>query len=71
MAAAMAGGKGRKKKWSKNKSRDKILNEVLFKETTYERMMSDVPKVSLMVLMLRLSLPACVTNVRTATSRRL
>jgi ribosomal protein S25 len=46
MAAAMAGGKGKKKKWSKNKSRDKILNEVQFKETTYERMMSEVPKVS-------------------------
>jgi small subunit ribosomal protein S25e len=45
MAAAMAGGKGKKKKWSKNKSRDKILNEVLFKETTYERMMNEVPKV--------------------------
>jgi small subunit ribosomal protein S25e len=44
MAAAMAGGKGKKKKWSKNKSRDKILNEVLFKETTYERMMNEVPK---------------------------
>jgi S25 ribosomal protein len=43
--AAMAGGKGRKKKWSKNKARDKILNEVLFKEPTYERMLNEVPKV--------------------------
>ena len=46
-AAAMAGGKGRKKKWSKNKSRDKILNEVLFKEITYERIMNEVPKMKL------------------------
>ncbi|KAG5190079.1 ribosomal protein S25 [Tribonema minus] len=46
-AAAMAGGKSRKKKWSKNKARDKILNEVLFKEPTYERMMNEVPKMKL------------------------
>lgn len=44
-AAAMAGGKSRKKKWSKNKARDKILNEVLFKEPTYERLINEVPKV--------------------------
>merc|ERR1719296_652042 len=30
MAAAMAGGKGKKKKWSKGKSRDKTDNKVLF-----------------------------------------
>mmetsp|Transcript_4151 Transcript_4151/g.6334 ORF Transcript_4151/g.6334 Transcript_4151/m.6334 type:complete len:111 (+) Transcript_4151:98-430(+) len=46
-AAAMAGGKSKKKKWSKNKSRDKILNEVLFKEITYEKLLSEVPKMKL------------------------
>jgi small subunit ribosomal protein S25e len=46
MAAAMAGSKSKKKKWSKGKSRDKVLNEVLFKDQTYERMMQEVPKVS-------------------------
>ena len=30
MAAAMAGGKGKKKKWSKGKSRDQVDNKVLF-----------------------------------------
>ncbi len=46
MAAAMAGSKSKKKKWSKNKSRDKVLNEVLFKEQTYARLKAEVPKVS-------------------------
>ncbi len=46
IAAAMAGSKSKKKKWSKNKSRDKVLNEVLFKEQTYARLKAEVPKVS-------------------------
>ena len=44
MAAAMAGGKG-KKKWSKGKTRDKVLNKVLFDQETYDRLLNEVPKV--------------------------
>ncbi|CAM9743830.1 unnamed protein product [Chrysoparadoxa australica] len=43
----MAGGKGRKKKWSKQKNRDKMANEVLFKELTYNRLTTEVPKMKL------------------------
>ena len=37
MAAAMAGGKGKKKKWSKGKSRDKVDNKVLFGKEQFDR----------------------------------
>ena len=37
MAAAMAGGKSKKKKWSKGKVRDQVANKVLFDEDTYAR----------------------------------
>ncbi|CAM9540859.1 unnamed protein product, partial [Phaeothamnion confervicola] len=47
MAAAMAGGKGRKKKWSKGKMREKMANEILFKEETYTRLLAEVPKMKL------------------------
>ena len=46
MAAAMAGGKGKgKKKWSKGKTREKVQNKVLFDQETYDRCLSEVPKV--------------------------
>ena len=47
MAAAMAGGKSRKKKWSKEKKREKIANQVLFTPDNYERMKNEVPKTKL------------------------
>merc|ERR1719231_1947160 len=50
MAAAMAGGKGKKKKWSKGKSRDKVDNKVLLNKETHERMMSEVPKMKLITV---------------------
>mmetsp|Transcript_36865 Transcript_36865/g.56621 ORF Transcript_36865/g.56621 Transcript_36865/m.56621 type:complete len:99 (+) Transcript_36865:282-578(+) len=50
MAAAMAGGKGKKKKWSKGKSRDKVDNKVLFTKEQYERMQSEVPKMKLITV---------------------
>ena len=43
-AAAAASGKGKKKKWSKGKVKEKLANLVLFDKTTYEKMLSDVPK---------------------------
>merc|ERR1712008_111933 len=50
MAAAMAGGKGKKKKWSKGKSRDKVDNKVLFTKEQYERLYSEVPKMKLITV---------------------
>ena len=46
MAAAMAGGKS-KKKWSKGKVRDQVANKVLFDEDTYARLLAEVPKMKL------------------------
>lgn len=50
MAAAMAGGKGKKKKWSKGKSRDKVDNKVLFSKEQYDRLNSEVPKMKLITV---------------------
>lgn len=47
MAAAMAGGKGKKKKWSKGKQREKVANKVLFEEELYARFNAEVPKMKL------------------------
>ena len=40
----MAGGKGKKKKWSKGKSRDKVDNKVLFSKEQFDRFHAEVPK---------------------------
>jgi len=50
MAAAMAGGKGKKKKWSKRSSRDKIDNKVLLSKEQFERLNSEVPKMKLITV---------------------
>ena len=50
MAAAMAGGKGKKKKWSKGKNRDKVDNKVLFTKEQYDRLNSEVPKMKLITV---------------------
>ena len=50
MAAAMAGGKGKKKKWSKGKNRDKVDNKVLFSKEQFERFNSEVPKMKLITV---------------------
>mmetsp|Transcript_54359 Transcript_54359/g.131038 ORF Transcript_54359/g.131038 Transcript_54359/m.131038 type:complete len:112 (+) Transcript_54359:34-369(+) len=50
MAAAMAGGKGKKKKWSKGKNRDKVDNKVLFNKETYDKLYSEVPKMKLITV---------------------
>ncbi|CAM9327982.1 unnamed protein product, partial [Heterosigma akashiwo] len=47
MAAALAGGKSRKKKWSKGKVREKMANKVLYDEDTYERLLTEIPKMKL------------------------
>jgi small subunit ribosomal protein S25e len=38
-----AGGKAKKKKWSKGKTRDKLNNLVLFDKVTYDKMIKEVP----------------------------
>ena len=46
----MAGGKGKKKKWSKGKNRDKVDNKVLFSKDQLERFNSEVPKMKLITV---------------------
>ena len=43
MAAAQA-SKGKKKKWSKGKSKEKAQNQVLFEQSTYDKLLAEVPK---------------------------
>eukprot|EP00933_Yihiella_yeosuensis_P061176 TRINITY_DN639_c0_g1_i4.p2 TRINITY_DN639_c0_g1~~TRINITY_DN639_c0_g1_i4.p2 ORF type:complete len:113 (-),score=37.21 TRINITY_DN639_c0_g1_i4:64-402(-) len=47
MKAAMAGGKGRKKKWSKGKVKEKLANLVMFDKATYDKMLKEIPKAKL------------------------
>jgi small subunit ribosomal protein S25e len=46
----MAGGKGKKKKWSKGKQRDKVDNKVLFTKEQWDRLNSEVPKMKLITV---------------------
>jgi small subunit ribosomal protein S25e len=41
------GGKQKKKKWSKGKSRDKIVNAVVFDKPTYEKLLKEIPSAKL------------------------
>jgi small subunit ribosomal protein S25e len=50
MAAAMAGGKGKKKKWNKGKSRDKVENKVLMTKEQFDRLQAEVPKMKLITV---------------------
>lgn len=47
LKAALSGGKGRKKKWSKGKVKEKLMNAVLFDKTTYDKLMKEIPKTKL------------------------
>merc|ERR1719160_1844342 len=47
MKAAMAGGKSKKKKWSKGKVKEKLANLVMFDQATYDKMMKEIPKAKL------------------------
>jgi len=46
----MAGGKGKKKKWSKGKSRDQVDNKVLMTKEQNDRLHSEVPKMKLITV---------------------
>jgi small subunit ribosomal protein S25e len=43
-AAAKNSGKGKKKKWSKGKVKEKIANKVVFDKETYDKLLKEVPK---------------------------
>merc|ERR1719263_1355745 len=45
LKAAMAGGRSKKKKWSKGK--EKLANLVQFDKATYDKMLKEIPKAKL------------------------
>merc|ERR1739842_132370 len=47
LKAALAGGRSKKKKWSKGKVKEKLVNLVMFDKATYDRMMKEIPKAKL------------------------
>ncbi|CTQ40825.1 small subunit ribosomal protein S25e [Babesia microti strain RI] len=42
--AAEASGKGKRKKWNKVKTRDKLNHAVIFEKATYDKLLSEIPK---------------------------
>ncbi|KAK9808254.1 hypothetical protein WJX73_003932 [Symbiochloris irregularis] len=42
--AASNSSKGKKKKWSKGKMKEKVNNQILFDKATYDKLNSEVPK---------------------------
>ncbi|MGF2470434.1 eS25 family ribosomal protein, partial [Ralstonia pseudosolanacearum] len=42
--AAQNSSKGKKKKWSKGKQKEKVNNAVLFEKAQYEKLLAEVPK---------------------------
>ncbi|KAK1443386.1 hypothetical protein BgAZ_202620 [Babesia gibsoni] len=49
MRAAMA-SRGKRKKWVKVKTKDKINNAVFWEKATYEKMLADIPKARLITI---------------------
>merc|ERR1712151_85863 len=47
LKAAMAGGRSKKKKWSKGKVKEKLQNAVMGDKGTYDKMMKEIPKAKL------------------------
>merc|ERR1711874_365391 len=47
MKAAMAGGRSKKKKWSKGKVKEKLANMVMFDKATYDKMLKEILKAEL------------------------
>merc|ERR1711879_710374 len=48
--AAANSSKGKKKKWSKGKLKEKVNNQVLMDEATHEKLYSEVPKYKLITI---------------------
>ncbi len=55
LRAAMAGGKGRKKKWSKGKVKETVNNAVMFDKATWDKLIKEIPKAKLIT-------PAIITE---------
>ncbi|EEH54783.1 uncharacterized protein MICPUCDRAFT_28202 [Micromonas pusilla CCMP1545] len=49
-AKAQAGGKAKKKKWSKGKNKEKANNQVLFEQSTYDKLLAEVPKYKMITI---------------------
>eukprot|EP00811_Abedinium_folium_P018110 NODE_27035_length_528_cov_2.074813.p3 GENE.NODE_27035_length_528_cov_2.074813~~NODE_27035_length_528_cov_2.074813.p3 ORF type:complete len:113 (-),score=45.73 NODE_27035_length_528_cov_2.074813:103-441(-) len=47
MKAAQAGGRSKKKKWSKGKVKEKLSNLIMFDKATYDKMLKEIPKAKL------------------------
>ncbi|CAR25375.1 40S ribosomal protein S25 [Lachancea thermotolerans] len=65
-AAAMAGGKKSKKKWSKKSHKDKAQHAIILDQEKYDRIMKEVPTyryVSVSVLVDRLKLGGSLARV--------
>merc|ERR1712188_66304 len=45
--AAMHSSKGKKKKWSKGKTKEKVNNDVLYTQASYDKMLVEVPKMEM------------------------
>merc|ERR1711990_730720 len=45
--AAMHSSKGKKKKWSKGKTKEKVNNEVMYTQAAYDKMLVEVPKMKM------------------------
>lgn len=41
---ASGGGKGKKKKWSKTKQKDKVTNSVYFDQETFDKLINELPQ---------------------------
>merc|ERR1711879_137838 len=47
LKAALAGGRSKKKKWSKGKVKEKLVNMVMFDKATFDKMLKEIPKANL------------------------
>ena len=61
-----AGGKAKRKKWSKGKVREKLQNLVQFDQKTLDRMLIEVPKVRAAALQQAAALALCALHVTLA-----
>jgi small subunit ribosomal protein S25e len=48
--ASSGGGKAKKKKWSKGKNKEKVNNAILFDKTSFEKMLTEVPKFKMITI---------------------
>merc|ERR1739842_138446 len=47
LKAALAGGRSKKKKWSKGKVKEKLSNMVMFDKATFDKLVKEIPKAKL------------------------